>query len=149
MGFRYVGSDRLPMRLLEFDVELYFALTDSDVAAIIERFRKDALRPPDLGLRVFGLEVNWPGPVGRPRSMAWMHQDATESLTLDELLQHANCWLYERRILIPADRTLRDLGRSVWAEIECNTLALIRNVPLHATPMMRRFTAARRHRRGP
>nr|WP_181925939.1 DUF4158 domain-containing protein [Cupriavidus taiwanensis] len=57
---------------------------------------------------------------------AWMRQDAEESLTLDELfLQHANYWLYERRILIPADRTLRDLGRSVWAEIERNTLALI------------------------
>lgn len=54
-----------------------------------------------------------------------MRQDATESLTLDELLQHASCWLYERGILIPADRTLRDLGRSVWAEIERNTLALI------------------------
>lgn len=41
LGFRYVGSDRLPMRLSEFDVELYFALTDSDVAAINERFRHD------------------------------------------------------------------------------------------------------------
>ncbi|WP_416047115.1 DUF4158 domain-containing protein [Cupriavidus basilensis] len=123
LGFRYVGSDRLPIRLSEFDVERYFALTDSDVAAMNVRFRhdrrawaaiqlvflrasghslgqvstlprqllhyigqrlglltptiasdpisavQDALRPPDLGLRVFGLEVNRPGPVGRPRSM--------------------------------------------------------------------------------
>ncbi len=29
------------MRLSEFDVERYFALTDSDVAAINERFRPD------------------------------------------------------------------------------------------------------------
>lgn len=32
---------------------------------------------------------------------------------------------YERKILIPADRTLRDLGRAIWAEIERHTLALI------------------------
>ena len=30
LGFRYVGQDRLPARLSEFDVERYFALTDSD-----------------------------------------------------------------------------------------------------------------------
>ncbi len=41
LGFRYVGSDRLPMRLSEFDVERYFALTDSDVAVLNERFRTD------------------------------------------------------------------------------------------------------------
>lgn len=56
---------------------------------------------------------------------AWMRQDANESLALDELLQHAYCWLYERRILIPAERKLRDLGRSIWSEVERGLLALI------------------------
>jgi hypothetical protein len=41
LEFRYVGQDRLPTRLSEFDVECYFALTDSEVAAINERFRRD------------------------------------------------------------------------------------------------------------
>jgi hypothetical protein len=49
---------------------------------------------------------------------AWMRQDAAESLTLDELIQHAHYWLYGRHILIPADRTLRDLARSIWSGIE-------------------------------
>ncbi|MGF6970825.1 TnpA family transposase [Paraburkholderia sp. WC7.3g] len=40
LEFRYVGQDRLPARLSEFDVERYFALTDSDVAAVKERFRR-------------------------------------------------------------------------------------------------------------
>ncbi|MGF6736099.1 hypothetical protein OKW50_008272 [Paraburkholderia youngii] len=40
LGVCYVGQDRLPARLSEFDVELYFALTDSDVAAVKERFRR-------------------------------------------------------------------------------------------------------------
>lgn len=31
LEFRYVGQDRLPARLSEFDVERYFALTDSDI----------------------------------------------------------------------------------------------------------------------
>ncbi|MGB8418887.1 MAG: hypothetical protein WCE85_21555 [Paraburkholderia sp.] len=41
LEFRYVGQDRLPSRLSEFDVERYFALTDSDIAAINERFWRD------------------------------------------------------------------------------------------------------------
>lgn len=41
LEFRYVGQDRLPSRLSEFDVERYFAMTDSDVAAVNERFRRD------------------------------------------------------------------------------------------------------------
>lgn len=41
LEFRYVGQDLLPARLSEFDVERYFALSDSDVAAINERFRRD------------------------------------------------------------------------------------------------------------
>jgi hypothetical protein len=41
LEFRYVGQDRLPTRLSEFDVEPYFALTDSDVAAVNERCRRD------------------------------------------------------------------------------------------------------------
>ena len=57
-----------------------------------------------------------------------MCQDAKESLTLDELIQHAHGWLYERKILIPAERTLRDLGRSIWAEIEQSVLAMIEAV---------------------
>ena len=56
---------------------------------------------------------------------ACMRQDATESLTLDELLQHAHFWLYERRILIPAERKLRDLGRAIWSDGERGLLALI------------------------
>ncbi len=56
---------------------------------------------------------------------AWMRRDATESITLDELFQHAHYWLYERRILIPSERTLRDLGRSIWSDIERDVLAMI------------------------
>lgn len=41
LEFRYVGQERLPTRLSEFDVERYFALTDTDVAAINERFRRN------------------------------------------------------------------------------------------------------------
>ena len=41
MEFRYVGQDRLPARLSDFDVECYFALTAGDIAAVNERFRRD------------------------------------------------------------------------------------------------------------
>ncbi|UNK03812.1 DUF4158 domain-containing protein (plasmid) [Ralstonia insidiosa] len=56
---------------------------------------------------------------------AWMRQDAAESLTVEELLQHAHYWLYERRILIPSTRALQDLARSIWAGIERDLLAMI------------------------
>jgi len=39
LEFRYVGQNRLPTRLSEFDAEHYFALTDSDVTSINERLR--------------------------------------------------------------------------------------------------------------
>lgn len=41
LEFRYVGQDRLPTRLSEFDVERYFELTDSDIAAVNEHFWRD------------------------------------------------------------------------------------------------------------
>jgi hypothetical protein len=58
------------------------------------------------------------GPSQRAELEAWMREDATESLTLHQLLQHAHCWLYERRILLPAERKLRDLARSIWLDVE-------------------------------
>ena len=180
LEFRYVGQDRLPARLSEFDVERYFALTDSDIGAINERFRRDRragvaiqlvfLRAtghtldhvgtlPRQLLRYMGERLGLATPtIASLRTLyqryktlyehqvwtceylgltsigpnhwaaleAWMRQDATEALTLDELLQHAHCWLYERRILIPAERKLRDLGRSIWSDGERGLLALIK-----------------------
>lgn len=41
LEFRYVGKDSLPTRLSEFDVDRYFALTESDIAAINQKFRRD------------------------------------------------------------------------------------------------------------
>ncbi|WP_259460727.1 Tn3 family transposase [Paraburkholderia sp. BL23I1N1] len=159
--------------------ERYFALTDSDVASINERFRRDRragaaiqlvfLRAsghtldhvgtiPRQLLRYIGERLGLPTPtIASLRTLyqryktlydhqvwacenlgltsigpdvlkgleAWMQQDAGESLTLDELIQHARCWLYERKILIPADRTLRDLGRSIWTGIERDLLVRI------------------------
>lgn len=179
LEFRYVGQDRLPARLSEFDVERYFALTDSDIAAINVRFRRDRragvavqlvfLRAsghtldhvgtlPRQLLRYLGERLELPTPTiaslktlyRRYKTLydhqvwaceylgltsigsdhwkelaAWMRQDANEALTLDELIQHAHGWLYERRILIPAQRSLLDLGRSIWAEIERSVLAMI------------------------
>ncbi|WP_293048280.1 DUF4158 domain-containing protein [Pandoraea sp.] len=168
LEFRYVGQDRLPTRLSKFDVERYFALTDSDIAEINERFRRDRragaavqlvflrasghtldhvgerlglLTTPIASLRTLYqryktqydhhvwareyLGLTTLGPDQRAGLEAWMRQDAAESLTMDELIQHAHYWLYERRILIPAERTFKDLARKIWTEIERGLLALI------------------------
>ncbi|MEX3939877.1 DUF4158 domain-containing protein [Paraburkholderia sp. BR10937] len=182
LAFRYVGQHRLPSRLSEFDVERYFALTDSDIAALNERFRSDRragaaiqlvfLRAsgrtldhvgtlPRQLLRYIGERLSLPIPtIASLRTLyqryktqydhqvwaceylgltshgqgqlvdvaAWMEQDAAETLSMDDLIQHAHHWLYERRILIPAERKLRDLARSIWAEVERDLLALIEAV---------------------
>ncbi|TDG02544.1 Tn3 family transposase [Paraburkholderia guartelaensis] len=179
LAFRYVGQHRLPSRLSEFDVERYFALTDSDIAALNERFRGDRragaaiqlvfLRAsgrtldhvgtlPRQLLRYIGERLSLPIPtIASLRTLyqryktqydhqvwaceylgltshgqgqlvdiaAWMEQDAAETLSMDDLIQHVHHWLYERRILIPAERKLRDLARSIWAEVERDLLALI------------------------
>lgn len=189
LEFRYVGHDRLHARLSEFDVGRYFALTNSDIAAINERFRRDRragvaiqlvfLRAsghtldhvgtlPRQLLRYIGERLCLPTPtIASLRTLyqryktlyehqvwtseylgltsigpnhwaaleAWMRQDATEALTLDELLQRAHCWLYERRILIPAERKLRDLGRSIWSDVERGLLALIKTTVAEAQLM--------------
>lgn len=179
LEFRYVGKDSLPTRLSEFDVEHYFALTASDVAAINQKFRR-AGRPgaaiqlvflrasgrtldqlntlPRHLLRYIGEKLGVETPtIASLRTIyqryptlyehqvwafqylglarlddeqwagleAWMRQDAAESLTVEELLEHAHYWLYERRILIPSTRALQDLARSIWAGIERDLLAMI------------------------
>ncbi|KMY85567.1 Transposase [Candidatus Paraburkholderia calva] len=179
LEFRYVGQDRLPTRLSEFNVERYFALTDDDIAVIGERFRRDRRAGAAIQLvflrasghtldhvgtlqrqllRYIGERLGQPTPTmphcarfisitrhnisirsGRVNILscadqtgqldgleAWMRQDAVESLALDELVQHAYCWLYERRILIPAERTVRDFARSIWLEAERRASDLVR-----------------------
>ncbi|MBB0179440.1 MULTISPECIES: Tn3 family transposase [Ralstonia] len=182
LEFRYVGRDSLPTRLSEFDVEQYFALTASDIAAINQKFRRagragaaiqliflrasghtlDQLNTlPRQLLRYVGEKLGVETPtIASLRTIyqryptlyehqvwacqylgltridddqwtgleAWMRQDAAESLTLDELVQHAHCWLYERRILIPSTRSLQDVARSIWAGIERDLLATIEAV---------------------
>lgn len=181
-GFRYVGKDSLPSRLSEFDVEYYFALTGSDIAAINQKFRRagragaavqlaflrasgrtlDQLNTlPRQLLRYVGEKLGLPTPtIASLRTIyqryptlyehqvwacqylgltridddhwrdlgAWMRQDAAESLSLEELIQHAHCWLYERRILIPSTRALLSLARSIWAGIERDLLVTIEAV---------------------
>ncbi|WP_231973454.1 DUF4158 domain-containing protein [Ralstonia insidiosa] len=182
MEFRYVGKDSLPTRLSEFDVDRYFALTESDIFAINQKFRRDGragaaiqlvfLRAsghtldqlntlPRQLLRYVGARLGVSTPtIASLRTIyqryktlyehqvwacdylgltrldgdqwtgleAWMRQDAAESLTIDELLQHAHFWLYERRILIPSTRALLDIARSIWAGIERELLAMIEAV---------------------
>lgn len=71
-----------------------------------------------LGLRVLD-------DTARADLKQWMRKRAQEALSLDELLQDAVLWLYEQRIVIPAERTLRDTARSVWGAIEKDLLSIV------------------------
>ena len=48
----------------------------------------------------------------------YLRREAHNAITLNRLVEFARRWLYERRTLIPADRRLRDLARTAYAEAE-------------------------------
>jgi hypothetical protein len=47
-----------------------------------------------------------------------LRREAQHAVTLNRLVEFARRWLYEQRILIPADRRLRDLARRAYADAE-------------------------------
>ena len=65
---RYVGLDRLPAKLSEFDLNHYFTLTEADVLAIRDRFRSDrwvAAATQLLFLRACGRTLDQIGTIPR------------------------------------------------------------------------------------
>ena len=60
-------------------------------------------------------------PLTERRQRALMRQvrhEALKAFTLNRLVEFAKRWLYERRILIPADRRVRELARTAYTETE-------------------------------
>lgn len=55
-----------------------------------------------------------------------LHQLAKGATSVDELVGDARRWLFDRKTLIPADRTLRDLARQAFAGIEERAICTIR-----------------------
>lgn len=47
-----------------------------------------------------------------------VRREAHNAVTIQRLVEFAKRWLYERRILLPADRRLRDLARTAYADAE-------------------------------
>jgi TnpA family transposase len=47
-----------------------------------------------------------------------MRSEAHQTFTIPRLVEFAKRWLYDRRIIIPADRLLRDLARRAYAHTE-------------------------------
>ncbi|MBS0514308.1 MAG: Tn3 family transposase [Proteobacteria bacterium] len=51
---------------------------------------------------------------------------ASEAASIDELVASASRWLYDQKILIPADRTLRDLAREAFSAVEAQAVVAIK-----------------------
>jgi len=61
-----------------------------------------------------------------------LRREAATVVTLHRLVEFARRWLYEKRILLPADRRLRDLARTAYADAEHAMDDMIhRHIPLH------------------
>lgn len=51
---------------------------------------------------------------------------ASDAASIDELVACANRWLFDQKVLIPADRTLRDLAREAFAVVEAQAVEAIK-----------------------
>jgi uncharacterized protein DUF4158 len=61
-----------------------------------------------------------------------LRREAHHAVTLNRLVEFARRWLYEQRILIPADRRLRDLARRAYVDTEqAMHDAIHRDIPPH------------------
>ena len=59
-----------------------------------------------------------------------VRHEAHNAVTIQRLVEFAKRWLYDRRILIPDDRRLRDLARSAYSDTEQTLLeAIHRHIP--------------------
>ena len=72
-------------------------------------------------------------PLTERRQRALMRQvrhEALKAFTINRLVEFAKRWLYERRMLIPADRRVRELARTAYTETEHALLdAVHREIP--------------------
>ena len=50
--------------------------------------------------------------------MRHVRHEALKAFTINRLVEFAKRWLYEHRMLIPADRRVRELARTAYAETE-------------------------------
>jgi hypothetical protein len=61
-----------------------------------------------------------------------LRREAHHALTINRLVEFSRRWLYEQRILIPADRRLRDLARRAYVDAEqAMHDAIHRDIPQH------------------
>jgi TnpA family transposase len=61
-----------------------------------------------------------------------LRREAHNAVIIHRLVEFARRWLYEQRILLPADRGLRDLARMAYADAEQAMLdAIHRHIPPH------------------
>jgi Domain of unknown function (DUF4158) len=61
-----------------------------------------------------------------------LRREAHHAVTLNRLVEFARRWLYEQRILIPADRRLRDSARRAYVDAEQAMYdAIHRDIPPH------------------
>lgn len=67
-------------------------------------------------------ELDAPAQVQLREMLAFAAADAS---SIDELLRAAAQWLFEQRILLPAERTLRDFAREAFAQVERQALAAV------------------------
>jgi hypothetical protein len=79
----------------------------------------------------------------------YLELSAAQATSVDELVSLAKHRLFELKILIPADRTLRDLARAAFSQIEQSAVAAITSaIPEQEIQTCRSVTFSRREASG-
>ncbi len=87
--------------------------------------RRQTLYEHQLWLKGY-LGLNDVDQAASDRLVAYLSAQAGETVSVDELVVAANRWLYEQKLVIPADRQVRDLARKCYASAEAIILKLVR-----------------------
>ena len=86
--------------------------------------RRQTLYEHQLWLKGY-LGLNDVDQAASDRLVTHLSAQAREAISVDELVVAANCWLYEQKLVIPADRQVRDLARKCYATAEAAILKLV------------------------
>jgi TnpA family transposase len=74
---------------------------------------------------------------------------AASAVNVDELVKFANQYLFDKKVLIPAERTVRDLARSAFSDIEAHAIEVVtKSIPRQTLEACRRAVFMRRDGQG-
>jgi TnpA family transposase len=114
----FLGLTELPTELTEFEIRYVFTFTAPELASLRTLYGRHRTLYEHQAWAIQFLDFH-PFTEHRQRMLGRrMRSEAHQTFTIPRLVEFAKRWLYDRRVLIPADRLLRALARRAYAHSE-------------------------------